>query len=274
MKLILENWRNYREDALLVEEIGNLFNQLEQQLLNEDLMDSLSDTWESIKTSTGKAKDKAIEIYNKIMEKINDWILKVSVKVHDMAKSTAKGALSLLINVLNKIAAFCGKHKTLCKVITVVIVTLAVYTVMSYMFTGEAEASVYVDMRKLTQEELDAFEAAMKLSGDTLKEEYGFDGIKAAAKLRELHLSDNIDIIKADAGELSGQVESLIRAIRAKKETDPEQYNQMVEFGSKIHAEIEEIVQTFKQRVEYPTGGGISRTTTKTLQSPVWVKGQ
>ena len=74
MKLILENWRNYREDALLVEEIGNLFNQLEQQLLNEDLMDSLSDTWESIKTSTGKAKDKAIEIYNKIMEKINDWI--------------------------------------------------------------------------------------------------------------------------------------------------------------------------------------------------------
>jgi len=230
MKDIYQNWRNYREDALLVEEIENLFNQLEQQLLNEGLMDSLSDTWDSIKTSTGKAKDKAIEIYNKIMEKINDWILKVSVKVHNMAKSAVGGALNLLVNVVRKVSGFCGKHSTLCKMILFIVTLLAIYTIMSYLFAGEAQADVIIRGKKLTQEELDVFEGIVKMEELPTEWEWGATrGAKIAANLREFHNYTETYDISADISqlgwreirdrygmgkELLQQVDSLVRAGR------------------------------------------------------------
>ena len=75
---------------------------------------------------------------------------------------------------------------------------------------------------------------------------------------------------------LSGHVESLISAIRGKKESDPEYYNKLVELGQKIHAEIRTIVENTTTRfqssnIDVPT---VVKKVSKEIDVGRWYKGQ
>ena len=151
MKLLFENWRNFlneeddftvlcenQNQGLLTEE--EFFNKWEQmiiseakQVFNEGLLDVLKAGFEAGKELFIKAVDKVASFFGKFV----DQILKVILGARFYLSKIA----GMLKRVAGKIVKFCRANKTVCRVITFILVMIAVTAVMAWM-ANEAEATI------------------------------------------------------------------------------------------------------------------------------------
>tara|TARA_R100001129_G_scaffold183744_1_gene166894 strand:+ start:1203 stop:2060 length:858 start_codon:yes stop_codon:yes gene_type:complete len=151
MKLLFENWRKYlneegdfnvlcenQNQGLLTEE--EFFNKWEQmiiseakQIFNEGLLDVLKAGFEAGKELFIKAVDKIASFFGKFV----DQILKVILGARFYLSKIA----GMLKRVAGKIVKFCRANKTVCKVITFILVMIAMTAVMAWM-ANEAEAAI------------------------------------------------------------------------------------------------------------------------------------
>ena len=102
MKDIYENWKLYKEEIELLQELENIFLEYDNKVLNEGIMD-----------------------------KINDYMLKLSMKVVDIAKSSGKKALSLLSGAAGIVSRFKDKYPTLANILGTIIIAGGVYALMA-----------------------------------------------------------------------------------------------------------------------------------------------
>jgi len=202
MRDIYENWKLYKEEIELLQELENIFLEYDNKVLNEGIMD-----------------------------KINDYMLKLSMKVVDIAKSSGKKALSLLSGAAGIVSRFKDKYPTLANILGTIIIAGGVYAIMAGIDPSVAQADVVFDGKLLSQEELDAFEGIVKrvdLSGSGISKEKGF---KIAANLRDLHNAENVVEFKKSMDGINGQVSALIDRLRDYKTEKPELYSDLVKAG-------------------------------------------
>jgi ABC-type multidrug transport system fused ATPase/permease subunit len=214
MKDIYENWNLYKEEVELLQELENIFLEYDNEVLNEGMMD-----------------------------KINDFFLKLSMRVVDLAKTAGRAALKLLGGAIKIVNRFSEKYPTLAKIIGSIIVVGGAYVVMATLDPSVAQADVVFDGKLLSQEELDAFEGAVKSIEifDTKRE-----GMEIAARLRKLHNSANVTELNSNMEGLNGDVASAMARIREYAEENPERYEKLVKAGENF---------SFSQRVR---GGTLS----------------
>ena len=202
MRDIYENWKLYKEEIELLQELENIFLEYDNKVLNEGIMD-----------------------------KINDYMLKLSMKVVDIAKSSGRKALSLLSGAAGIVSRFKDKYPTLANILGTIIIAGGVYALMAGIDPSVAQADVVFDGKLLTQEELDAFEGLVKkidLSGQGISKEKGF---KIAANMRDLHNAENVVEFNKSMDGINGQVSAMIDRLRDYKTEKPGVYDDLVKAG-------------------------------------------
>ena len=206
MKLLFENWRKYlneedgfnilcenQNQGLLTEE--EFFNKWEQmiiseakQIFNEGLLDVLKAGFEAGKELFIKAVDKIASFFGKFV----DQILKVILGARFYLSKIA----GMLKRVAGKIVKFCRANKTVCKVITFILVMIAVTAVMAWM-ANEAEATISTA----------GYSGAAGGEGATLSDT-GVDAIKGYL----MTMQEGLELIDEPGAEGAGQ-RALARAI-------------------------------------------------------------
>ena len=202
MKLLFENWRKYlneegdfnvlcenQNQGLLTEE--EFFNKWEQmiiseakQIFNEGLLDVLKAGFEAGKELFIKAVDKIASFFGKFV----DQILKVILGARFYLSKIA----GMLKRVAGKIVKFCRANKTVCKVITFILVMIAMTAVMAWR-ANEAEAAI----------------STAGYSGeDTTLSDTGVDAIKGYL----MTMQEGLELIDEPGAEGAGQ-RALARAI-------------------------------------------------------------
>ena len=188
MKLLMESWRQYlsetneftilcenHEQGLITEE--QLYSRWErmglseaEQILNEGLLDVLRGGYEKGKELFTKAVEKVTSFFKKLVFQALKMMLTARVQLDKVA--------GVLKGILQKVAKFCSAHKTLCKIITTILIMLAVTAAMAWM-AGEAQAAVgsegYTGNEDavLTDFGIDAIKGYLKVMQDTVPSEVG-----------------------------------------------------------------------------------------------------
>ena len=205
MKDIYERWNLYKEEIELLEELESiLLEYSDEDLLNENIM-------------------------AKVVEKVNDWFLKLSMKVVDLAKKAGSKALSLLSGAAGIVARFAKKYPTLAKIVGMVIAVAATYVLMAAIDPSVAQADVVFDGKILSQEELDAFEGVMRkldLAGMDQQEQ-----LELAGKVKRMVQSPNVEEFNKNMDGVAGQVSAMVDRIRDMAQEDPERYEKLVKAG-------------------------------------------
>jgi hypothetical protein len=208
MKDIYENWNLYKEEVELLQELENIFlEHSEEDMLNENVL-------------------------AKVVEKVQDWFLKLSMKVIDLAKSAGKKALSLLSGAAGIVRKFAKKYPTLAKIVGMVIAVAAAYVVMSMIDPSVAQADVVFDGKLLSQEELDAFEGVMQNVdfGEYSQQEQ----LKLSANVRRMFNSPDVEQLNKSMDGVAGEVSAIVKKIRGLADESPEgkqYYEKLVKLG-------------------------------------------
>jgi len=187
MKLLFENWRKFLKEAnnftvlcenhkqgLITEE--QLYNKWEQmvifeasQVLNEGLLDILRGGYEKGKELFTKAVEKVASFFKKLVFQALKMMLTANVQLDKIA--------GVLKSIMQKVAKFCSAHKTLCKIITTILVMLAVTAVMAGL-AGEVEAAISTggytgEETTLNDTGLDAIKGFLSVAQDEFPSEIG-----------------------------------------------------------------------------------------------------
>ena len=67
-----------------------------ENLLSEGMMDSLRDAYETVKGGAIRLKDKLSDTAKAAMEKVNDFLLKISLQAMNLAQSSVEGIVKAL----------------------------------------------------------------------------------------------------------------------------------------------------------------------------------
>jgi hypothetical protein len=214
MKDIYENWKLYKEEIELLQELENIFlEHSEEDLLNENVM-------------------------AKVIEKVNDFMLKLSMKVIDMAKKAGSKALSLLSGAAGIVKRFANKYPTLAKIVGMLIAAAAAYALMAGIDPSIAQADVSFDGKMLSQEELDAFEGIMQKLDLSAYGHDQKDQLKLAAKVKQMYQSPNVEEFSKNMDGVAGEVSALIDKLRTIAKEDPERYKGFVKAGENFSVNI------------------------------------
>ena len=121
-----------------------------RQLITETFMEDLKSAYETVKGGAIKLKDKMSDAASAAWEKANDVVLDLSLQAYKMATKSIdalKSAASKLWEVNEK---FRTAHPLLHKIITVLVIMLIVYAIMS-LFGSEAHAGVQTPGGEMTK---------------------------------------------------------------------------------------------------------------------------
>lgn len=115
-----------------------------EMLLNEGIGDTIMSAYETVKGGAIKLKEKISSAALAAMEKVNDFLLKITLQAINLAADSIAGikkAASMLSNAIEK---FRDNHPILYKIVKVIIVMLIVYGIMRLFGAtgGEAHAAV------------------------------------------------------------------------------------------------------------------------------------
>ena len=155
MKLLIENWRKYnsspfqlmceQHDKALISE-QQLFKRWEDMVLLE-LQQLEEIDWGKEAEMTAdpdyKPPHQRAGTLDAAREKVNDWLLKKSVQLVELAKRNALNALKSLKWLINKINSFCDRFPIVCKVAKWTLVVIAFYITFAFLFENEAQAKLY-----------------------------------------------------------------------------------------------------------------------------------
>ena len=183
MKLLMENWRDYNrrndfnilcedhkkgliDDHQLVQLWEAQVNDEYQQLLNEGVVDIIKQGYEKGKELVGKAK----EIYDNAVQKVSDFILKISVQAWQLIQKLKTG-IAKVVSIIRKLLSFadklCDAHPVLCRAAKILGAVLIIAAVMA-LLTPEAQAAIKtsapikgVEPGILTDTEVEAIKSTM-----------------------------------------------------------------------------------------------------------------
>ena len=164
MKLIMENRREYQNepqerDAFLLFE-RNVNEELEL-MINEGLLDTIATAYEKTKAGAIKMKDKVSSTVQQAIEKVNDFVLKTTIKAIEMAKSSVEGLVRAVSSLNDTIEKFRKNHPFAYKVVKIVIFMIIIFGIMT-LFSSSAQASVMKPGGgQLNQEQYEAIKGIM-----------------------------------------------------------------------------------------------------------------
>tara|TARA_Y100000310_G_C20496090_1_gene721599 strand:+ start:47 stop:949 length:903 start_codon:yes stop_codon:yes gene_type:complete len=171
MKLIMESWKNYVEKAeagdsgtvflfegstptktdfnLLLERYNN------KELTGEQLINVWQESveyeyqqllteidWEKEAELTADPGYKPPQERGGIGERISEFVLEKSVQLVELAKAGVEKAAAAGKALLKTVGTFQKRHPLLFKVVSVVVISVAIFALMSVFQSGEAEASI------------------------------------------------------------------------------------------------------------------------------------
>ena len=213
MKDIYENWNLYKEEVELLQELENIFLEYsDEDMLNEGIV-------------------------SKIIEKVNDFFLKVAMKIQSLGAK----ALSLVIGGFGVVDKFKKRNPTLAKGIGMVLTIATVAAVMSY--SEEAAAQITQGGEVVSQETVDAVRAKMKLMVDN-DPEHSRVWLDIAAQIDQMHEAKTVEALEKLEGALGKNAESVLNHVKELASEDPEQYNKLVDAGEKLLSQVEQGVAT------------------------------
>ena len=112
-------------------------------LISEGVMDDLKSAYDKVKGGALKIKDKISSAASAAMEKVNDFLLKISLQAINMAQKSVEGIVSAARKLSGAVQRFRDSHPILFKIIMILVIMLIVFGIMS-LFSGDAHASVMV----------------------------------------------------------------------------------------------------------------------------------
>jgi len=213
MKDIYENWNLYKEEVELLQELENIFlEHSDEDMLNEGIV-------------------------SKIIEKVNDFLLKVAMKIQSLGAK----ALSLVIGGFGVVDKFKKRNPTLAKGIGMILTIATVAAVMSY--SEEAAAQITQGGEVVSQETVDAVRAKMKLMVDNDPENSQV-WLDIAANIDLMHEAKTVEALEKLEGALGKNAETVLNHVKELASEDPEQYNKLVDAGEKMLSQVEQGVAT------------------------------
>jgi hypothetical protein len=220
MKNIYENWNLYKEEVELLQELENIFLEYsDKDLLNEGIM-------------------------AKVVEKVNDFILKLSMKVVQLAAKAKSKALSLLSGAAKVVGKFAKRYPKLAKGIGAVIAIGIMATVMTVspdaaqadlVFQGqvvtEDQAKVAIDSLVNIAKNIEAAEAASPGKFVGFESEY----YKAAEWIQDLvdakHGSRDAEALK---GNLGDSIRGALKGVKDLQAENPEGFDTLLKTAEDI----------------------------------------
>ena len=211
MKDIYENWNLYKEEVELLQELENIFlEHSDEDMLNENIM-------------------------AKVVEKVNDYILKLSMKVVQLAAKAKSKALSLLSGAAGVVSKFSKKYPNLAKGLAVVI-GIGIMTTVMTVSPDAAQADLVFQGQVVTEDQANAAVEGLSFLAEVpensrLKTDY----LNAAERIQDLvdakHGSKEAEAIKGDLGEV---VRGTLEKIKKYESEDPGKFNKMVKAGENL----------------------------------------
>jgi hypothetical protein len=204
MKDIYENWNLYKEEVELLQELENIFLEYDNKILNEGIMD-----------------------------KINDFLLKLAMKVQSLGGK----ALSLISGGFGVVNRFKKKNPTLAKAIGMVLAIAAVTAVMTV--SEEAAAQVTYGGEVVSQEQIDAARAMMDrmTEVDPMNTNNYLD---IAKTLDGLQATETVEQLEKLQGKLGDNTRDILDRLTKIADKDPEGYSKMVDAGEKLITQVEQ----------------------------------
>jgi plasmid maintenance system antidote protein VapI len=209
MRDIYENWNLYKEEVELLQELENIFlEHSDEDMLNEGIV-------------------------SKIIEKVNDFLLKVAMKIQSLGAK----ALSLVIGGFGVVDKFKKRNPKLAKAIGMVLTIATVAAVMSY--SEEAAAQITQGGEVVSQETVDAVRAKMKLMVDN-DPEHSQVWLDIAAHIDQMHEAKTVEALEKLEGALGKNAESVLNHVKELASEDPKEYKALVDAGEKMLSQVEQ----------------------------------
>ena len=218
MKDIYENWNIYKEEVELLQELENIFLEHgDEDLLNENIM-------------------------AKVVEKVNDFILKLSMKVVQLAAKAKSKALSLLSGAAKVVGKFANKYPKLAQGVGAVIAIGIMTTVMTTS-PDAAQADLIFQGQVVTQDQANAAIEALNTLAQGTESSLGPESTKfqrgffynAAEHIQDLvdakHGSLEAEKIKGDLGE---KINLVLEKIKEYESEDPKLFKKLAKAGEDL----------------------------------------
>ena len=218
MKDIYENWNLYKEEVELLQELENIFlEHSEEDMLNENIM-------------------------AKVVEKVNDFILKLSMKVVQLAAKAKSKALSLLSGAAKVVGRFAKKYPKLAQGVGAVIAIGIMATVMT-VSPDAAQADLVFQGQVVTEDQANAAVEALNKLAQGIESELGPESTKfqrgffydAAEHIQDLvdakHGTVEAENIKGDVGE---KIKLTLEKIKEYESEDPELFKRLAKAGEDL----------------------------------------
>ena len=212
MKDIYENWNLYKEEVELLQELENIFlEHSEEDMLNENVM-------------------------AKVVEKVNDYILKLSIKVVQLAAKAKSKALSLLSGAAGVVNKFSKKYPKLAKGLAVVI-GIGIMTTVMTISPDAAQADLVFQGQVVTEDQANAAVKGLSLLAESADPNSMMDRdfLNAAEHIQDLvdatHGSKEAEAIKGDLGEI---VRGSLEKIKEYESENPKTFSKMVKAGEDL----------------------------------------
>ena len=224
MKLLFENWRKYNENPfqLMCEQYerkviteAQLLERWEQIAITElnELNQQLNEIdWEKEAELTADPDykpphERRSEFLQKGWEKINDWILKQSIRITEMARTAKMAALKAAVWLYTKVQDFCDNYPITCKIVAFTLLVIICYIIASILFAKDAQAKLYQGKKPLNDSEYHFIKGRLsdKILSKNVTDPKQEKAIKSLFKiLKEMEKMQEspkqIDILKAKGG--------------------------------------------------------------------------
>ena len=163
MKLIMEGWRHFSENQgentiFLFE--NNLPRKTSFDLITEERkLEEVLDLWEVSSNyeyeqllTEIEALDKAKEFVSDISNKVNDFILKLSIQAFMLLQKGAKAVkkvMSIIKKILGGINKYCQKLPTICKIAKFTAAVLILFAISALFLSADASAAIQIGKEPL-----------------------------------------------------------------------------------------------------------------------------
>ena len=125
--------------------LENDLRSIRKEMLQEGLLDMVSDAYESVKAGAIKLKDTISDTTAKAMAALNDKYIEWTVKLWMMmqkGKEYAMKGVALIGKALGSIKRFKKKHPILYKIIMITLVCIVLYAIMAIFASHDANAAI------------------------------------------------------------------------------------------------------------------------------------
>ncbi len=256
IKLIMENWRSFEKAAKNVQQthvflfennepVKTDFNVLLERYGNKQLTeDQLIKLWEDSFNYESEqllneieALKKAGKFVSDVVEKINDFILKLSIQAYQMIEKGSALAFKVISKAAGFVGKFKGRHPLLTKVILAVLMSIVIYGLMSFLDPETAMAKIKVGDQVIGDQAAQALRGSFDtiVRGDEALQQYASQGVPVG----------QLGIPSIEYMETKTQFEEIIKLAQASpKEIPVEKLVEMLPKNLERAAKLVDVIST------------------------------